>query len=336
MTTFIPKNIDFEGYLHQTEEEFLAMQESQNLKWGSYWRDELIDFIEHGETMQGEEMPWPKTKQQFRLREGELTMWAGEDGSRKSMITGQVATWLARKSPVCVISLEILPKVTLYRMCRQMAGCEPSVEYSKAFSTWTDNRVCLYDQIDMVPKDRIRGIVLWSARELGCKHVFIDSLMKCGMKTDDYNEQVDFCAELAQMARDLKIHIHIVHHMKKGEGQGKSRIFGSSQMLNHASNAITVWYNKDRFEALQAQEKGYELSDKQRELIDEKVDQILELVKQRNGTYPHKWGFFFDLRSLQLVESEGKAIRFRIGEPMPDNVQHLAELHGGYEPGVAG
>ena len=76
----------------------------------------------------------------------------------------------------------------------------------------------------------------YCAKELGIKHVFIDSLMKCVRGEDDFNGQKDFVDELCSLARDNQIHIHLVHHIRKlsseaetpdktdVKGSGRSRI----------------------------------------------------------------------------------------------------------------
>lgn len=330
----VPKDIDFVAYYQR-----VGVQESQDLHWASHWRDKLIERVEYGHVQNGAELPWRKTHDWFRLRPKELTIWAGEDGHRKSLVVGQIMLHLARKQRVCVISLEMPPEDTLERMVRQAAGCQPSVEYIDQFSSWSHERICLYDQLDTVPSEKVLGVTYYAVNELGCEHVVVDSLMKCGYDIDDYPAQVRFVDQLSRTAKALNVHIHLVHHMGKSENpndNSKRRIFGSSQMLNHAHNVVTIWFNENRQEAMQAQEAGYVLSKAQVEQINEKRDQVLTIRKQRNGIPFRAFGFYFDERSLQLVESEGQRISMNLArdiQPVPDNVQPLQDL---YEPGATG
>lgn len=306
----IPKDIDFAAYFQR-----VGIQESQDLHWASYWRTKLLDRIEHARIEQGAQLPWHKMRDSFRLRSAETTLWAGEDGHRKSLIVGQAMLWLARKQRVCVMSLEMPPEDTLYRMAQQAAGTTPSAEYADAFASWTDKRIAIYDQLDTVASEKVMGVAYYAANELGCEHIVIDSLMKCGYDIDDYAAQVRFVDQLARAAKGLNVHIHLIHHMKKpgqGEDHSKSRIHGSSQMINHFHNVITLWFNEKRLEALQAQEKDVELSDRQRNEIEKKHDQILTIRKQRNGIPYKPFGFYFDDRSLQLTEQEGKRMTFKL------------------------
>lgn len=309
----IPQNINFVDYFQR-----VGVQESQDLHWGSHWRTKLLDRIEHGRVEQGAELPWHKMRDSFRVRPAETTLWAGEDGHRKSLIVGQIMLWLARKQRVCVMSFEMPPEDTLYRMAQQAAGSPPSPEYADTFASWTDERIAIYDQLDTVASEKVLGVAYYAALELGCEHIVVDSLMKCGHDIDDYAAQVRFVDQLSRAAKALNVHIHLIHHMKKPGGQGedhsKSRIHGSSQMINHFHNVFTIWFNEKRLEALQAQEKGVELSDRQQSEIDNKHDQILTIRKQRNGIPYKPFGFFFDDRSLQLTEQEGKRITFKLDE----------------------
>jgi len=114
----IPDNIDFEKYLSD-----ISFLEASDLKWAGGWKDELRDRERNGVQIVGEKLPWTKTHDYFRLRPGELTIWAGYNGHRKSMLVGQVMLWLCRDNPVCIASFEMTPLESLFRMCQQAAGC---------------------------------------------------------------------------------------------------------------------------------------------------------------------------------------------------------------------
>ena len=67
-------------------------------------------------------MPWQKLKDMFSFRAGEVTVYAGQNGSGKSMITTMIALQLmAQKRNVLIASFEMKPTTTLQRMVRQFA-----------------------------------------------------------------------------------------------------------------------------------------------------------------------------------------------------------------------
>lgn len=332
MALQIPKTIDFVEYYQR-----VGIQESQDLHWGHHWRDKLVDRLTRQQSQQGAELPWSRMRDAFRLRPGETTLWAGEDGHRKSLIVGQAMLYLARRQRVCLMSFEMPPEDTLLRMCRQAAGVQtPSVAYADVFSRWTDERVAIYDQLDTVASEKVLGVTYYAALELGCEHIVIDSLMKCGYDIDDYPAQVRFADQLSRTAKALNVHLHLIHHMKKpgshSEDHSKSRIHGSSQLINNFHNCVTIWFNERRYEALQAQEKGAELTERQQTEIDKKHDQILTIRKQRNGVPFKSFGFYFDESSLQLIERDGQRYQYDLSQdeklPGPEKGEE-------YVPGAA-
>jgi len=196
----IPDGIDFLDYVG-----LIAQQESQELHWASRWADDLADELERGPSITGHKLPWSKTQNVFRIRPGELTIWAGLNGHRKSMMTGQVALWAAREAPVCIASMEMPPVKTLARMARQAATCMPAVEFGRQLASQMENRICIYNQLDTVEAERILGMVMYAANELGCKQVFIDSLTKCGLAEDDRKAEKKFIDRLQWAAQTFAI-----------------------------------------------------------------------------------------------------------------------------------
>ena len=69
---------------------FLGQQESQDIRWGNEYTDELLNHFRHGQVLTGAKLPWPKTHDSIRFRPGEVSIHAGMNGHRKSMVTGQM------------------------------------------------------------------------------------------------------------------------------------------------------------------------------------------------------------------------------------------------------
>ena len=228
--------------------EGISVLEQLDMHWADHWADAVWEQVTYGKKISGERLPWDKTQHTFRLRPGELTIWAGTNGHRKSMLVGQIMVWLAQKSKVCIASLEMRPEETLLRMCRQVAGCYPAANFARAFTLWGEDRICIYDQLDTVEGMKILGMAIYAANELGCKHVVIDSLTKCGLDEEDYRAEKKFIDRLQWAAKRYRIHIHLVCHMRKGMSEDriptKYDIKGSGAITDLADNVVICWKNK--------------------------------------------------------------------------------------------
>jgi twinkle protein len=274
--------------------EFTAKQESQSLRAASDFKAEVLERRKSGVSLVGDPMPWEKTKEHFRFRESEVTLWAGVNGSGKSLVMGQCANWLMRHTGVVIASLEMAPATTLDRMERQASGCEqPAKQFTDYFYAQTQN-LWVYDQTDSVPAERILAMCHWAATECGVKHIMIDSLVKCGMAPDDYSGQSRFMDALCWVAKRYKVHIHLVHHIRKGENDlripTKWDIKGAGELTDLADNVIIVAHNKRKDREI---EDGADASDL--------PDKFLRIEKQRNGEFEDTWGFWFHNESLQWV-----------------------------------
>ena len=236
-------------------------------------------------------LPWPKCNGSFEFRRGEVTVWAGQNGHGKTDITTQVALSLVgQDEKVCIASFEMKPVTTVGRMVRMFAMTNPFSQefqvdeglrlldalYDK-FGEWTNNGLWLYDQTGTAYPDTVLGMVKYCAKELGITHIFIDSLMKCVKAEDDYNGQKDFVDQLCAIAKDLDVHIHLVHHLKKPSKESdmpdKHDTKGSGAITDQVDNLFMVWRNKPKEDALKADPR----SNKQAE-----ADCYLLCRKQRN------------------------------------------------------
>lgn len=305
-------------------EDMLALMgdlEASEIRSASEWKAKLMDKAKNGDVMHGEMMPWSKTQDKFLLRGGEVTIWAGMNGHFKSAITGMIACWMAKASKVCIMSLEMKPEDTLHRMANQAAGCTHSVEWAGAFADWADDRIYVYDQLDTVPADRILGAVYYASKVLGCKHVFIDSLAKCGTRNDPEIEQ-EFIDRLGWAAKTLDIHIHLVAHVRKPHGQGeeyipnKFDVRGAGQLTDLVDNVVLWWKNKARIEALDKKERNLPLTPKELDTIELSSDFLMVIAKQRHAPFEGKIPFYKHSHSLQFLGDRGdRALPFHI--PMP-------------------
>ena len=310
----IPTNIDFIEYL-----DFIGKQESQSIEWASHWADELADHLANPKENEGSLLPWTKTHNDIRFRMGELSIHAGMNGHMKSLILGQMMVWLSVSEKVCIASLEMKPIETLGRMARQVAGCrDVNPDYARKFLTWADQRICIYDELDKVESDRILGMTYYAARELGCNHIVIDSLTKCGLAAEDYDAEKQFIDRLQWAAKTLNIHVHLVAHVRKPQSGGeewiptKFDVKGTGSLTDMCDNVFIHWKNKAKAQAVEAQERGETLTDKEHAQL-ERPDQLLIVAKQRHGSWEGKKGLWFDRDSLQFTgDDSGRVMPFSL------------------------
>lgn len=278
--------------------EFQGVQESQDIIPMSDYRDEIHERMESGVATFGDPLPWSKTHGSFRFRPGEVTIWAGINGHGKSMVTSHVAASLAKSVPVCIASLEMPVPATAQRMIRQIAGNGnvPKPFVDKVLH-WADNKVWIYDQLDTLPSEKIQAMAIYCAKELKLGHVFIDSLMKCGVGQEDYDKQARFVDSLCWIAKTYKTHIHIIHHVRKGDDESKPPnkfdLKGSGAIADMVDNIFIHWRNKPK-EALVAKGEHVEKFN---------PDAILTCCKQRHGEWEGDINLWFHKDSQQFASN---------------------------------
>lgn len=259
-------------------------------------------------------LPWGKLHGKFDLRPGEVTVWAGDNGSGKSLLVGQVMAYLIPTGEtVLIASLEMRPEETVERMVVQCAGQYPSPEWIQNWCDWAEGKLWIYDQLDTVESSRILQLVHVAAKNLDCSHVVIDSLVKCGVAQDGegaLTKQTHFVDKLQHAAKHLGIHVHLIAHTRKPDRDGqrvtKYDIRGASQITDLADNVVLISRNRQKERALQAVAVGQEVDD---EVLDQ-PDTYLTVAKQRHFSWEGTIG-------LNYVHAAGQFVRPDHVGPMP-------------------
>ena len=305
----IPPNVDFNDYVSLVGE-----LEAQEIFSAGKWTEDLVERSK-GVQVYGDKMPWSKTWEDFRFRPSEVTVWAGQNGHRKSMVLGQVMLWIAREKRVAIASLEMKPTETLWRMCLQAAGSStggtPTEGFIREFSAFADNSILIYDQLDSVKTEKILGFVHYAAKHLGCDHIVIDSLAKAGISVEDRQGETEFINRLAWAAKHLNCHIHLVAHIRKPQSgmehkpATKYEVKGSSTLVDLVDNVIVVHMDKKRDQLKHLPD----LTEDQRDYFDSHHDMLLCIQKQRHGAFEGTFAFY-NHPSLQMTTREGMALPF--------------------------
>ena len=296
----IPDDIDFQTW-------YDMMEPVVKVRSAADCMDALIDEIKNPSQIKPVLMPWSKTSDLFQFRPGEVTVFAGTNGSGKSLITGQIALSLVGQNERIVIaSFEMKPLRTLKRMVRQWCHlASPAIEHYEAFQEWVGDKMWFYDQQGTVNPQQVIGVGVYAAEKLGCKHYLIDSLMKCLRDEDDYNGQKNFTDELCSLARDQEIHIQLVHHIRKQSNDehppNKNDLKGSGSVADQVDNVVLMHRNRKKERELEA--NG---------VVEKSTpDAYLSIEKQRNGEYEGVIRLWYDRQSQQFVEViDGAPIKF--------------------------
>ena len=294
--------IDFEQYLKLTEAHM-------KVKDVSVFIDELKEDAANPIVVKNIGMLWSKTINEFNFRAGEVTLYAGTNGSGKSLITGQIALGLIKQDQkVCIMSFEMKPKRTILRMTRQFSGTDlqnPFLkdkarlndEYYERLRKFSTGKLWLYDQQGTTNKTQVISVARYCAVELGITHIFIDSLMKCVSGEDDYNAQKSFVDELTALARDHNVHIHLVHHIRKLSSEevkpNKNDIKGSGAIADQVDNVLLMFRNKAK-----------ERKIRNNETVENIPDAVLMCEKQRNGEVEDWYNLYYHKDSQQFIEDE--------------------------------
>lgn len=307
-------DIDFALYEHVTDHQ-------QKVKSASLYVQALLDRIASPTHEKRVFMPWNKTRDLIQFRPGEVTVWGGPNGSGKSLVTGQVALSLAAQDEkVCIASFEMKPMKTMERMGRQWTAMSLGDEFLlskpearrilideyEQFRDWSNNKIWLYDQQGTVKWKQVCAVARYCAKELGITQVFVDNLGKCVSGEDDFNGQKAFVDELCSIARDVNIHIHLVHHIKKPSTENakptKYDFKGTGAITDQPDNVIAVWRNKDKERKLQ---EG-------KVVAQTEPDTLLIVDKQRNGEgWEGNIGLWYHVSSQQfLPDPSSEPMRF--------------------------
>ena len=128
----------------------------------------------------------------------------------------------------------------------------------------------------------------------------IDSLVKCGVSMEKNEPQKTFMSKLQDIAKEHKIHIHVVMHTRKSEKESdvpdKYSVKGAGELVDLTDNLLIVYRNKKK--EFEAQKPEHE---QKKELI-EQPDCFIRVAKQRHGSFEKSFGFWWNEKREQWRE----------------------------------
>ena len=275
-------DIDFIKYLNEHK------SDNEKVKRVSDYYDELEAFIEKGHDVHGAKLPFKRLHNKFGFRGGEVTLWSGYNGHKKSMVLGFVTNnIIMQQEKVCMASFEMKPVSTIKRMTIQHTQVAlPHYNEYADFMSFAGNNFFILDQMGGMNPQRLYGVMMYCAKELNVKHFVIDSLMRIIPKEDDYNAQKDFVVKLCELAQSLNIHVHLVHHTTKGDESkigGRYNAKGTGAISDNIHNSFIVWSNKEKLKDM--------------------PDVILKCDKQREGEWEGSIALNFDANTMNFYDA---------------------------------
>lgn len=287
--------IDWAAYAEQTEA-------SVKVRKASVFADDLLaEFQPPKRAGLAPQMFSTKLRDRLVFRPGEVTVWAGYSGHRKSMFTGQVALDLCvGKQRVLMASFEMTPARTLARMARQAFAVDRPADASlQHFARWTDGRLWLFDHLGRISPAQCLAVIRYFAQELDGGQVFIDSMMMVCASEESLDEQKQFTTDLVRVAQELGVHVHLVAHCRKPQSGDekpptKYDLRGSAAISDQAHNVVTVWANKDK----KAKADTYDPK------ASDQPDAIVSVEKQRNGSFEGKLKLWCNGETFRFSDSD--------------------------------
>lgn len=273
---------DIVGYLERAS--FFDPEELYSAR--EFYQDTINAF--YGKEQSLFYSPWECLNHNFAFRQAELSLVNGVNGHGKTEVVGHVALEAMRQGvKTCIASLEIKPGILLKRLTRQSTCLKlpPQLEIESAFKFY-DDRLWLFGLTGTAKADRLIEIFTYAWKRYGIELFIIDSLMKCGIGDDDYNGQKAFVDALCDFKNKTNTHVILVTHSRKGDSEekptGKMDVKGSGSITDLTDNLFIIWRNKVREKAIQKEQQGEELDDKERKALAAPAS-VLMLEKQRNG-----------------------------------------------------
>ena len=240
----------------------------------------------------------------FNLRPAELTIWSGMEGSGKSNLLYQMASWLSSVygEKIAIVSLEEGVDVSLGIMT-QHAACYPMdpadgvtrEQFNMVYRELIAPYLYVYHHVGTAPPDDVIQFAEYAVNKHGCTHVIIDSLARIDIDIESNSEVDSFLNKIVESMNTTRAHYHLVCHSRKGKEDEfslssipkKRDIKGSVNIPIVAFNVLVVWKNELKSSILS---KGKPTKDHTIGEIMEWPDGYIAVRKQKatgeTGEYP--------------------------------------------------
>ena len=211
---------------------------------------------------------------------------------------------------VCIASLEMAAAQLLRRMVKQAGNVDhPTESYIREIVGWLDEWRWLFGVVGKAGAARIIEVFEYARCRYGCDVFAIDSLMRLGVGTEDYEGQEKVVYDLVSWAIEKGVHLHLVAHARKSDRTllhavpDAEDVKGTSEIASNAFNIIALWRNRKLEDEIRTATEAAQRGDAAAQLELDKLAQrppvIVNVAKQRNGNWEGKFGLWFDSETYQ-------------------------------------
>lgn len=245
---------------------------------------------------------------------GQISIWTGKRGSGKSTVVSQILlNAVDAGQRVCAYSGELQAEVFKSWTTLQAAGfghitqCTdartghafwmPDKVAEERINAWLRGHWWLYDQrTSPNDVDSVLALYEFAVRRYGCNIFLCDNLMSLryghGTEVDIYRAQSEFVGALVRFAQKYSVHVHIVAHPRKSNGQAEitdaDEVGGSGDITNRADNVFALV----RLSKEQARQHHY--------------NTMLSVLKNRAYGYTGQIALCFDEKSRRFTWRNGQ------------------------------
>lgn len=196
---------------------------------------------------------------------GELSVWTGKSGQGKSTLLSQLMLNAVNQGfKVCAYSGELINTQFQHWLILQACGsnnlvrtydkdkqCDvylPSKEAKEKICNWLKGKFYLYNNEFSSKNNNIIDTFKMAHKKYGCQVFLVDNLMTAKYNSNDkenyYLQQSNFVGELVRFAKTQNVHVHLIAHPKKTQGElSKEDIAGTLDISNRADNTFSVSRN---------------------------------------------------------------------------------------------
>lgn len=285
-------------------------QEPRELATLSDFRAQILDRIHPPKDRpQGIPLPVTTNADGFSLRPGEMSIWAGYNGHRKSQLVFQTAQEAAAYHDHRVLFAELEMPIDALgeRLMRSaLTISRPGVRELDDYLAWAHGKLWVYNAIGKLKIRRFLDVLEYAIDRHGIAFAAVDSLSRF-TKYDDYAEQFDVASEMQTFAVQKRIHIALIHHITKTDSEDqiphKLIVRGAGGIVDATDSLLIVWKNTVKARA-KAKTKNNESLTRAEEAAIKDPDGLLVLEKDRNGKdEPRRIPFYCNPASLTFQDA---------------------------------
>jgi KaiC/GvpD/RAD55 family RecA-like ATPase len=227
---------DAPDYDHDPAEELLDLAKLDGKGLLSRYREKMARFATS---------PFDPNGSYIRFYPGGVTIWSGFPGIGKTTMLRQLICYLLQRDcGVFTASLEEHPEDQIARMIETAAGTsQPNDHQAQWFIDAFGEKLRVWSRVGLTQHRKLLAVIRKLA-ESGTQHVFIDSLMKLDISSQDFESQRNFANLLDATAKQTGCHIHLVAHPKKPQSGDQepdlNDIGGAKEIGGIADNVLFV------------------------------------------------------------------------------------------------